>query len=127
MPIRKATSRECCTSIERGSAPAKTKTFDYAQQAWDLISVLYAPVPITDPSYVARMTSTLVSGGVVVVESFASDRDARRRKPVDIDPAELRDAFVALGFRLDRLQDVVERPDWAVAPERMVRMVAVKA
>jgi hypothetical protein len=62
---------------------------------------------------------------VVVVESFASDRDEQRRRPVDIDPRDLRAAFA--GFDLERLDDVVDRPDWADAPERMVRMVACRA
>lgn len=98
--------------------------FDYDREAWDLVSFLYAPVPITEPAFVERATSTLRPGGAVVVESFASDRDAARRKPVDIDPRDLREAFA--GFDIQRLDDIVDVPDWADAPERMVRMVAAK-
>lgn len=96
--------------------------FDYGSQPWDLISFLYAPVPITDPAFVSRATATLRAGGVVIVESFASDRNQQRRKPVDIDPRDLRAAFGE--FEIERLEDVVDRPDWADAPERMVRMIA---
>jgi SAM-dependent methyltransferase len=98
--------------------------FDYSRQPWDLVVVTYAPVPIADPRFVNRLTDTLVPGGMVVVESFGSDRDAPRRKPVDIDPDELRAAFASLEIR--RLEDVVEPPDWAEAPERLVRMVAIR-
>jgi SAM-dependent methyltransferase len=98
--------------------------FDYSCQRWHLVVVSYAPVPIVDPRFVARLTDTLVPGGVVVVESFGSDREAPRRRPVDIDPDELRTAFASFDIR--QLDDVVERPDWADAPERLVRMVAVK-
>lgn len=98
--------------------------FDYGREAWDLISFLYAPVPITDPAFVAWATAALRPGGVVVVESFASDREAPRRKPVDIDPRDLREAFA--GFKIERLEDVIDVPDWAQEAERMVRMVAEK-
>jgi SAM-dependent methyltransferase len=117
---RAADARVSLTIIE-GSAIE----FDYDSERWDLISFLYAPVPITDPAFVSRATASLRAGGVVVVESFASDRDEQRRRPVDIDPRDLRAAFA--GFDLERLDDVVDRPDWADAPERMVRMVACRA
>ena len=98
--------------------------FDYASQAWDLVAVFYAPVPLTDAAYLEQLDTALAPDGLIVVESFASDLDAPRRRPVDIDPAALRAAFV--GFEIERLVDVVDRPDWVDQPERLVRMIARK-
>lgn len=122
--IARARQRAAAAGVTVTTVHASAAEFDYSRQAWDLISFLYAPVPITNRDFVARATATLAPGGVVVVESFASDREQLRRKPVDIDPRDLRAAFA--GFDIQRLDDVVDRPDWADAPERMVRMVAAK-
>jgi len=59
-----------------------------------------------------------------VIESFASDATARGRRPVDIDPAELRRAFAE--FRIVRFEDAEEVPDWDPQKTRLVRMVAEK-
>jgi SAM-dependent methyltransferase len=122
--LDQARRRAADASVELTLIQERADAFDYASQRWDLISVCYAPVPITDPAYVARLTQTLEPGGVVVVESFASDREERVRKPVDIDPRDLRDAFA--GFAIEELQDVIDVPDWAQQAERVVRMVAEK-
>jgi SAM-dependent methyltransferase len=123
--LARAQDRAAQAGVSLTAIEGAASEFDFGSQAWDLISFLYAPVPISDPQFVARATATLNGGGVVVVESFASDREQQRRKPVDIDPRDLRVAFA--GFEIERLDDVVDRPDWADAPERMVRMVAIKA
>jgi len=67
--------------------------FDAGTNQWDLIAVIYGPGSIADPAYVARLERSLKPGGLVVVESFASDRTAAQRRPVDIDPVDLRRAF----------------------------------
>jgi SAM-dependent methyltransferase len=63
--------------------------FDYGTDQWDLIAVIYGPGSIADPAFVARLHRSLKPGGLVVVESFASDKSAARRRPVDIDPGDL--------------------------------------
>ncbi|HEY3380984.1 MAG TPA: DUF1572 family protein [Vicinamibacterales bacterium] len=98
--------------------------FDFGEHAWDLIAVIYGPVAITDPAYAGRLHRAVKPGGLVVVESFASDSAAPRRRPVDIDPADLRRAFDA--FRLVRFEDAEGMSDWDPQPTRLVRMVAEK-
>ena len=98
--------------------------FDFECEPWDLVTVFYAPVPLADPAFVERLTSTLAPGGLLVAESFASEADMRRRKPVDIDPAAVRRSLAA--FDVVRLDDVVDEPDWTDAPQRLVRLVARK-
>ena len=74
--------------------------FDYGHNRWDLIAVIYGPGSTADERFVQRLSDALKPGGIVVVESFASPRAAARRRPVDIDPADLLRAFAA--FRLLR-------------------------
>ena len=94
--------------------------------AWPLMfDRIYGPGSIADPGYVARLHRALEPGGVVVVESFASDRSAAQRRPVDIDPADLRRAFSA--FKMLRFEDAPAVSDWDPQTTRLVRMVAQKA
>lgn len=98
--------------------------FDPGTNQWDLIAVIYGPGSIADSGYVARLHRSLTPGGVVVVESFASDRSAAQRRPVDIDPADLRRAFSA--FQILRFEDAPAVSDWDPQTTRLVRMVAQK-
>ncbi len=98
--------------------------FDYGTAQWDLIAVIYGPGSIADPEFVARLNRSLKPGGLVVVESFASQKTAARRRPVDIDPADLLEAFGA--FRLLRFEDVDGVSEWDPQTTGLVRMIAQK-
>jgi SAM-dependent methyltransferase len=98
--------------------------FDYGVAAWDLMVMTYAPVPLTDAHYVKRIGDALRSGGLIVVESFASDATAPGRRPVDIDPADLQRTFAE--FRILHFADTVAMPDWEREETRLVRLVAEK-
>jgi len=98
--------------------------FDPGTNQWDLIAVIYGPASIADDAYVARLERALKPGGLVVVESFASDRTAAQRRPVDIDPADLTRAFSR--FELLRFEDGPAVSDWDPQTTRLVRMVAQK-
>ena len=99
--------------------------FDYGTAQWDLIVITYEPFPVSDARYVLRLLGALRQGGLLVIESFASDRGAVPRRPVDIDPADLLRAM--LGFRILHFEDVVAVPDWDPAKTRLARLVAQKA
>jgi SAM-dependent methyltransferase len=101
---------------------ASNETFDLGQVQWDLIVATYAPFPLTTADYVQRLRGSLTSGGLVVVESFASDANAPGRRPVDIDPTDLRRAFDS--FRILYFEDTVAMPDWTREKTRLVRLVA---
>jgi hypothetical protein len=64
----------------------------------------------------------LTSGGLVVVESFASDANMPGRRPVDIDPTNLRRVFDS--FRILYFEDTVAILDWTREKTRLVRLVA---
>jgi SAM-dependent methyltransferase len=100
------------------------KDFDYGVSQWDLVLFSYVPFPVGDEQYVDRLYRAVRPGGLVVVESFASDAASAGRRPVDLDPAVLRRAFHK--FRIVRLDDVVDTPDWSDQKVRLVRMVAEK-
>jgi hypothetical protein len=61
---------------------------------------------------------------LLVVESFASDRSARTRRPVDLDPAELLRLFQS--YRIIRFEDVDEVSEWDPHVTRLVRLLAQK-
>lgn len=100
------------------------KAFDYGVSQWDLILFCYVPFPVADEQYVDRLFQAVRPGGLVVIESFASDAGSVGRRPVDVDPAALRRAFH--NFRILRLDDVVDKTDWSPEKIRLVRMVAEK-
>jgi len=97
-------------------------TFDFGQAQWDLIAATYVPFPLTTADYVQRLGRSLTPGGLVVVESFASNANAPSRRPVDIDPTDLRRAFDT--FRILYFEDTVAMPDWTREKTRLVRLVA---
>jgi SAM-dependent methyltransferase len=101
------------------------KDFDFGESQWDLILFCYVPFPVTEADYVERLRRSVRPGGLVVVESFASEAGGVGRRPVDIAPAELRSAFN--GFSILRLDDVIDTPDWLNEKMRLVRMVAEKS
>jgi SAM-dependent methyltransferase len=98
--------------------------FDHGRDRWDLIAVIYGPGSTTDERFAGRLYQALRTGGIVVVESFASPKEAARRRPVDIDPADLLRAFA--GFRLLRFEDAEGTSEWDPQPTSLVRMIAQK-
>ncbi|MGJ5820319.1 class I SAM-dependent methyltransferase [Paludibaculum fermentans] len=100
------------------------KEFDYGVAEWDLMVFTYVPFAVENAEYVQRLRRALRPGGLVVIESFASEAGSAGRRPVDIDPAALRRAFE--GFRIEKLEDVLGSPDWTTDKVRLVRMIAEK-
>lgn len=96
--------------------------FDYGDAQWDLMAVIYGPGVIAQPAFAARLVRALRPGGVVVVESFASPAGSPNRRPVDIDPADLLQAFA--GCRIRRFEDTDGVTDWTPQTTSLVRLVA---
>lgn len=104
------------------SVLASEASFDYGTARWDLIVLTYEPFALTEPAYVGQLRAALRPGGLVVVESTASDASEQARRPIDIDPSDLKRAFD--GFRILRFEDTVALPDWGADAQRVVRLVA---
>lgn len=97
-------------------------SFDLGVAQWALIVLTYVPVQLTAPDYSRRLIEALTPGGLLIVESFASDAAAQGRRPVDIDPAELGPAFAEL--RIVAFEDLDTVSDWEPTPTRVVRFAA---
>lgn len=98
--------------------------FDYGHEQWDLIAFVYGPGSTANDAFVQRLHDALKPGGIVVVESFASPASAGRRRPVDIDPADLLRTFAK--FRLLRFEDADGVSEWDPQTTSLVRMIAQK-
>ncbi|MGI8518418.1 MAG: class I SAM-dependent methyltransferase [Acidimicrobiia bacterium] len=98
--------------------------FELGSEQWDLIVLTYALVPVADVVFANRIVDSLAPGGLLVIESFGSNRDATNRRPVDLDPDELRAAYRAL--ETIRFEDEEALPDWTDRSARVVRMAARK-
>ena len=101
--------------------------FDMGRGQWDLIVITYEPAPLVSKDYVQKLATALRPGGLIVVESFASDAGAKQRRPVDIDPREMLRAFSDLpDFRILHFEDVVGTPEWTRDKTRLTRLVGEK-
>jgi 2-polyprenyl-3-methyl-5-hydroxy-6-metoxy-1,4-benzoquinol methylase len=100
--------------------------FDLGAEAWDLIVLTYALVPggVDAPRFANRVIDALSPGGHVVIETFGSERGAENRRPVDVDPDDLRTALSDL--EIIRFEDERTVPEWTDQPARVVRLAARK-
>ncbi len=72
-----------------------------------------------DPSFAATIGRALRPGGVVVVESFALD-ESRPRRPVDLEPEQLRAAYGHLREVAFAVEETVA--DWTLERAGVVRL-----
>lgn len=98
--------------------------FDFGSAQWDLIVITYEAIPLETTSYVARLRESLRPGGLLVVETTASDAGQHLTRSVDVDPARLLRALD--GFRILHFEDTVATPDWGKGDTRLARLVAKK-
>jgi SAM-dependent methyltransferase len=98
--------------------------FAYGEAQWDLIALIYVPNIAHEGAAMTRLARALKPGGLLVIESFASDRNTPQRRPVDIDPTVLKASLS--GFELVRFDDLEAIPEWDPNPTRLVRVVARK-
>jgi len=98
--------------------------FDFGAAQWDLIVITYETIPLETPTYVRRLRDSLRSGGLIVIETTASDSGQPLNRSVDVDPGQLLRAFD--GFRILHLEDTVAMPDWGTEKTRLARLVAEK-
>ena len=98
--------------------------FSYGETQWDLIALIYVPNGAHEGAAMTRLARALKPGGLLVIESFASDRQAAPRRPVDIDPAELRMSLV--DFDIVRFDDREAVSEWDPQPTRLCRVIARK-
>ena len=98
--------------------------FSYGETQWDLIALIYVPNGAHEGAAMTRLARALKPGGLLVIESFASDRQSAPRRPVDIDPAELKTSLV--DFDIVRFDDREAVSEWDPQPTRLCRVIARK-
>jgi SAM-dependent methyltransferase len=98
--------------------------FDFGVAQWDLIVITYETIPLETPAYGEQLRNSLRAGGLIVVETTASDAGQPLARSVDVDPQRLLRAFD--GFRILQFEDGVAMPDWGKDKTRLVRFVAEK-
>ena len=121
-----ARKNAAAAGVKINAVQKSNSNFDYGTSQWDLIVITYEPFPVTNQMYVRRVWNALRAGGLLVVESFASDKDAKQRKPVDIDPAELLRTVLSASFRVIHFEDVDRVSDWSLSKTRLARLIAQK-
>ncbi|MFN0170905.1 MAG: class I SAM-dependent methyltransferase [Bryobacteraceae bacterium] len=122
--IQVAQKNAAGTGLRINTIVADSAHFDYGLSRWDLIVITYEPFPVSDPGFVGKIRDALRPGGLLVIESFASDEGTPGRRPVDIDPARLLRAMLPL--RILKFEDTEDIADWTLAKVRLVRLVAQK-
>ena len=98
--------------------------FNYGDAQWDLIALIYVPNIAHEGAAMTRLARALKPGGLLVIESFASNRGAANRRPVDIDPAVLKASLA--GFDVIRFDDSEAISEWDPQPTRLARVIARK-
>ena len=98
--------------------------FDFGTAQWDLIVITYEIIPLETMSYGTRLRNSLRAGGLIVIETTASDAGQPLTRSVDVDPARLLRALD--GFRILHFEDTVAMPDWGKEKTRLARLVAEK-
>ena len=100
------------------------ENFDFGTAQWDLIVITYEIIPLETMSYGTRLRNSLRAGGLIVIETTASDAGQPLTRSVDVDPARLLRALD--GFRILHFEDTVAMPDWGKEKTRLARLVAEK-
>lgn len=93
--------------------------FDFGVNKWDLIVIVFAWAPVSDPAFVAKLKTSLRAGGVVLYEHFLQPQAPWVRAP---GPNQLK-AFFS-GFDIDSYEETQGPADWGGPKSRVVRMLA---
>jgi SAM-dependent methyltransferase len=98
------------------------ETFDFGTAQWDLIALIYVPSSAHEGAAMATLARALKPGGLLVIESFGADPKIVPRRPVDIDPAQLKASLT--GFEVLRFDDREAMSEWDPQPTRLCRLIA---
>jgi len=96
-------------------------TYDFGVGKWDLIVVVFAWAPVSDPAFVAKLRTSLRPGGTVLFEHFLGPRAPMVRA---VAPNELKTFFA--DFDIVSYEETEGIADWGGPGSRIVRMLARK-
>ncbi len=99
--------------------------FDFGVEKWDLIVLIFAWAPVSDPDFVTRLHTSLRSGGKIIFEHFIDDPEHPYARPIRaLQPGKLRTFFG--DFRIERYEEEEGIGDYGGPGSQLVRMVAQK-
>jgi 2-polyprenyl-3-methyl-5-hydroxy-6-metoxy-1,4-benzoquinol methylase len=99
--------------------------FDFGKEKWDLIVLIFAWAPVSDPEFVTRLHTSLRRGGKIVFEHFIDDSERPYAGPVrKLQPGKLRTFFG--DFRIESYDEEEGIGDYGGPGSQLVRMVAQK-
>jgi len=100
-------------------------TFDFGVNKWDLIVMVFAWAPVSDPAFVAKLKTSLRPGGVVLYEHYLGPPDPAIKTPTMAPaPNELKTFFA--DFDIKFYEETEEQADWGWEKCGLVRMLARK-
>jgi 2-polyprenyl-3-methyl-5-hydroxy-6-metoxy-1,4-benzoquinol methylase len=99
--------------------------FDFGTEKWDLIVLIFAWAPMSDPDFVTRLHTSLRMGGKIVFEHFIDDPEHPYAGPVRaLQPGKLRTFFG--DFRIEHYEEKEGIGDYGGPGSQLVRMIAQK-
>jgi len=112
--------------VKMTAACQSVSDFNYGHECWDLVVLIYAPVPLENGRYMKRLRESLCPGGYVVYTSYAGRESADDMLLCvgHLDSAGLRRAFE--GFEILRLEETDAINEWTATRERLVHLLARK-
>lgn len=123
--IKAAGANAAKAGVRIDMTKASYADFDFGTAKWDLIVLTFAWAPMDDPAFVARLRTSLRSGGRIVFEHVVDDPANPRPSAMHaLKSGQLRELLT--GFRLDRYEELIDLGDWGGPDMQLVRAVAVK-
>jgi 2-polyprenyl-3-methyl-5-hydroxy-6-metoxy-1,4-benzoquinol methylase len=99
--------------------------FDFGKEKWDLIVLIFAWAPVSDPDFVTRLHTSLRRGGKIVFEHFIDDSERPYASPIRaLHSGKLRTFFG--DFRIERYEEEEGIGDYGGPGSQLVRMIAQK-
>ena len=77
---RRARTNAVKSGVSIRTEKAAYDTFDFGVERWDLVAVVFAWAPVSDPAFVAQLRTSLRPGGIVLFEHFVDNPDDRSRR-----------------------------------------------
>jgi SAM-dependent methyltransferase len=126
MDISQVALDEALANADKSGVNIRTEkaayyTFDFGVNKWDLIVMVFAWAPVEDPTFVAKLRTSLRPGGVVLFEHFCEPLAPMIRA---LKPNELKTFFE--DFDIEIYEETQGTADWGGPGSHVVRMLARK-
>ncbi len=104
---------------------SSAQDFDFGRSRWDLVLLIYAPIPYDDAGLLARIRSSIKPGGFILVDNPVAMHgpiNQQPRVPGDLDHGELPSLFP--GFEIVQYTESQDVTDWYHVKMPIARLLA---